>query len=262
MLFRSSSYATVEYDLDAGGRGQRDSGVERLIEMLLQCEAACVVNNNAAAVMLILNTLAENGEVIVSRGELVEIGGSFRVPEIMAKSGVRLREVGSTNRTKIADYAAAISPATRLLLRVHRSNFRISGFTEQPAREEFVRLGQEFRIPTCEDLGSGRLEHAGGQLGDEPIVEDSIRAGVDVVCFSGDKLLGGPQAGIIAGKLQVVNQIRKNPLFRALRVDKLTLSCLEAVLRLHVLGEMNQIPAQRMLACPPDRKSTRLNSSH
>lgn len=194
----STGYSNLEYDLETGNRGKRDIHAETALEKLLNVEGALIVNNNAAAMLLILNTLAEGGDVIVSRGELVEIGGSFRIPEIMAKSGAALREVGTTNRTRIKDYESAIVPNTRLLLRVHRSNFRMVGFTERPALDEFVALGSKHRIPTCEDLGSGYLQEFG--ISDEPVVGDSLSAGVDVVCFSGDKLLGGPQAGIIAGK--------------------------------------------------------------
>ena len=241
----STGYSNLEYDLETGNRGKRDIHAETAIEKLLNVEGALIVNNNAAAMFLILNTLAEGGDVIVSRGELVEIGGSFRIPEIMAKSGAALREVGTTNRTRIQDYESAIIQNTRLLLRVHRSNFRMVGFTERPTLDEFVALGRKHRIPTCEDLGSGYLQEFG--ISDEPVVGDSLSAGVDVVCFSGDKLLGGPQAGIIAGKKLYLERIRRNPLFRALRVDKLTLSVLELVLRLYLSGRVDEIPTWRML---------------
>src|SRR5215831_16302672 len=193
----STRYSNVEFDVNRGQRGKRDVHVAETLQQLLGCEAAIVVNNNAAAVLLILNTLAEGGEVIVSRGEQVEIGESFRIPDILARSGARLREVGSTNRTRIKDYETAINENTRLLLRVHPSNFRTIGFTERPALEELVDLGLRKNIPTFEDLGSGCILST---VADEPTVADSIRAGVDIVSFSGDKLLGGPQAGIIAGK--------------------------------------------------------------
>src|SRR5437016_1362230 len=244
----STGYSNLEFDLEQGKRGKRDVHVERTLLQLLGCEAAIVVNNNAAAVLLVLNTLAEGGEVIVSRGEQIEIGDSFRIPEIMARSGARLREVGTTNRTRIKDYEKAINDGTRLLLRVHPSNFRMVGFTERPSLEELVELGKRRNIPIFEDLGSGciaDLQALG--IADEPVATDSIRAGVDVISFSGDKLLGGPQAGIIAGKKLYVEKIRQNPLFRALRVDKLTISVLEFVLRAYLSGKMEQIPVWRML---------------
>jgi L-seryl-tRNA(Ser) seleniumtransferase len=244
----STRYSNLEFDIDRGARGKRDVHIGHLLQQLLGCETAIVVNNNAAAVLLVLNALGEGGEVIVSRGEQVEIGDSFRIPEIMARSGARLREVGSTNRTRIKDYEAAISDNTRLLLRVHPSNFRMIGFTERPTLLEFVDLGQRRNIPTFEDLGSGRVtELESVDIGEEPSAIDSIRAGVDVISFSGDKLLGGPQAGIIAGKSLYVDKIRRNPLFRALRVDKLTIAVLEYVLRTYLRGEIDAIPALKML---------------
>jgi len=230
--------------------------VERLFAQLF---AACapepistvVVNNNAAAVLLGLNSLAEGGEVVVSRGELVEIGGSFRIPEVMAKSGAFLREVGTTNRTRIADYSRAISEKTRLLLRVHRSNFQITGFTEQPALSELVELGRKRGIPVMEDLGSGALiDLRSVGISGEPGVADSLRARVDVVTYSGDKLLGGPQAGILSGRRELVARIRSNPLFRALRVDKLTYAALEATLLAYIRQDHDAIPALRMLRLP------------
>ncbi len=244
----STGYSNLEFDIESGERGKRDTHIDKLLRQLVSCEAAIVVNNNAAAVLLVLNALGEGGEVIASRGEQVEIGGSFRIPEVMAKSGARLREVGTTNRTRIEDYEKAINETTRLLLRVHPSNFRMIGFTERPSLEEFVELGKRKNIPTFEDLGSGcmvPLESSGIQ--DEPVVADSIRAGVDIICFSGDKLLGGPQAGIIAGKKLFVEKIRQNPLFRALRVDKLTLSVLEVILRAYLQGKPQTVPIWRML---------------
>ena len=257
----SIGYSNLEFDLEKGTRGRRDVHVARLIDELLGSEAAIVVNNNAAAVLLVLNTLAEGGEalvlgsgsdggeVIASRGEQIEIGGSFRIPEVMAKSGARLREVGTTNRTRIADYEAAIGTETRLMLRVHPSNFHIVGFTEKPTLEEFVALGRSSGIPTFEDLGSGCLRDlTRSGVRDEPLATESIRAGVDVVCFSGDKLLGGPQAGIIAGRKELIERIRKNQLFRALRVDKLTLSVLEVVLGSYLRGCPDEVPISRMLA--------------
>jgi L-seryl-tRNA(Ser) seleniumtransferase len=230
--------------------------VQRLLSRLLgeymSDVATVVVNNNAAAVLIALNTFGEGGEVIVSRGELVEIGGSFRVPDVMSKSGATLREVGTTNRTRIQDYANAINERTRLLLRVHRSNFQIVGFTEQPSLEELVELGQEKKIPVMEDLGSGALfDLRSVGIEGEPSVGDSLRAGVDVVTYSGDKLLGGPQAGLLSGRAEAIARIRKNPLFRALRVDKLTYAALEATLLAYVRGQHDSIPALRMLRLTP-----------
>jgi L-seryl-tRNA(Ser) seleniumtransferase len=239
----SVGYSNLEFDLDSGERGKRDKHIEKTLQELLGCEAAIVVNNNAAAVLLVLNALGEGGEVVASRGEQVEIGGSFRIPEIMARSGAILKEVGTTNRTRIKDYDKAINERTRLLLRVHPSNFRMIGFTERPSLEEFVELGKRRNIPTFEDLGSGCMIDVAG----EPQASDSIRAGADIICFSGDKMLGGPQAGIIAGKKLYVEKIRQNPLFRALRVDKLTISTLEYILRLYLKGSLDEIPVLRML---------------
>jgi len=243
----STGYSNLEFDLEQGKRGKRDVHVGRTLIQLLECEAAIVVNNNAAAVLLVLNTLGEGGEVIVSRGEQIEIGDSFRIPEIMARSGTRLREVGTTNRTRIKDYERAINEHTRLLLRVHPSNFRMIGFTERPPLEEFAELGKRRNIPTFEDLGSGCVSDPIPGIADEPIAAGSIRAGIDVISFSGDKLLGGPQAGIIAGKKLYVEKIRQNPLFRALRVDKLTISVLEFVLHAYLCGKTEEVPVWRML---------------
>ena len=253
-------YSNLEFDLDAGERGKRDVHVNRLFARLLQrygeddrAVSTIVVNNNAAAVMIALNTLAEGGEVIVSRGELVEIGGSFRVPDVMAKSNAMLREVGTTNRTRIGDYEAAINERTRLLLRVHRSNFSIVGFTEQPSLAELVELGRRRNIPVMEDLGSGALFDL-REIGihGEPTIGDSLSAGVDVVTYSGDKLLGGPQAGIISGRRDLVGRIRKNPLFRALRVDKLIYAALEATLLAYVKRDFDAIPAVAMMRLPKE----------
>jgi L-seryl-tRNA(Ser) seleniumtransferase len=251
-------YSNLEFDLEAGERGKRDVHVDRLLVRLLQPYAAddravssIVVNNNAAAVMIALNTLAEGGEVIVSRGELVEIGGSFRVPDVMAKSNAILREVGTTNRTRISDYEQAINERTRLLLRVHRSNFSIVGFTEQPSLAELVDLGRRHNIPVMEDLGSGALFDL-REIGihGEPTVGDSLSAGVDVVTYSGDKLLGGPQAGVISGRQDLVKRIRQNPLFRALRVDKLIYAALESTLLFYVKRDFDAIPAVAMMRLP------------
>ncbi len=244
----ATRFSNLEFDLEQGERGERDTHTDRLFAQLLGAERTLVVNNNAAAVFLALNTLAEGGEVIVSRGELIEIGGSFRIPDICAKSGAVLREVGTTNRTRIGDYAAAITERTRVLMRVHPSNFRIVGFTERPKLEELVELGRKHHRVVLEDLGSGCLVDL-RPLGipDEPPVEPSLKAGVDVVTFSGDKLLGGPQAGILVGKCEPLEKIRKNPLFRALRVDKLTIAALEATIALYLRGDLNGIPALGMI---------------
>src|SRR5438552_1878209 len=244
----SAGYSNLEFDIEQGKRGKRDAHVDKTLRQLLGCEAAIVVNNNAAAVFLVLYTLGEGGEVIASRGEQIEIGDSFRIPDIMARSGARLREVGTTNRTRTKDYEKAVNENTRLLLRVHPSNFRMIGFTERPSLDEFVELGRRRNIPTFEDLGSGCIVDLGPLgIADEPRAADSIRAGIDVISFSGDKLLGGPQAGIIAGKKLYVEKIRQNPLFRALRVDKLTISILEFVLRAYLCGKTEEIPVWRML---------------
>jgi L-seryl-tRNA(Ser) seleniumtransferase len=250
----AASYSNLEFDLDAGDRGKRDVHVQRLFQNLLQEDTASksistiVVNNNAAAVLLALNTLAEGAEVIVSRGELVEIGGSFRIPDVMAKSGAILREVGTTNRTRIADYEAVINEHTRLLLRVHRSNFEICGFTEQPSVAALTELAQRRRIPLMEDLGSGALfDLRSTGITNEPGVTDSLRLGVDVVTYSGDKLLGGPQAGLISGNSELIARMRSNSLFRALRVDKLIYAALEATLLAYLKRDHNSIPTLRMI---------------
>jgi L-seryl-tRNA(Ser) seleniumtransferase len=244
----ATRFSNLEYDLDRGERGERDTHTDRLFTQLLGAERTLVVNNNAAAVFLALNTLAEGGEVIVSRGELIEIGGSFRIPDICRKSGAVLREVGTTNRTRLADYAAAINERTRLMLRVHPSNFRVVGFTERPGLEELVELGRKHQLPILEDLGSGcLLDFRPLGVRDEPPAGESIKAGADVVTFSGDKMLGGPQAGILAGKREPLERIRKNPLFRALRVDKLTIAILEATVALYLRDELEAIPALRMI---------------
>jgi L-seryl-tRNA(Ser) seleniumtransferase len=242
-------YSNLEFDLDAGKRGKRDEHISKLIERVLG-KPAIVVNNNAAAVFLVLNELASGAEVIVSRGELIEIGDGFRIPEIMARSGAVLREIGTTNRTRIDDYRRAISEKTALILCVHRSNFRMSGFTERPARAELVQLGREHNIPVYEDLGSGCLMDLRRFGIDEPLVSESLHSGVGLVSFSGDKLLGGPQAGIVAGSAELVRRVRRNPLYRAFRVDKLTIQALAMTL-LHVLREdWNAIPALRMITTP------------
>jgi L-seryl-tRNA(Ser) seleniumtransferase len=270
----AASYSNLEFDFDAGVRGRRDVHVDRLFQRLLSevvdqrsmtsaaglrpggtAEAAVstrvstiVVNNNAAAVLLALNTLAEGGEVIVSRGELVEIGGSFRIPDVMAKSGAILREVGTTNRTRTTDYEQAITERTRLLLRVHRSNFEITGFTEQASTAELVALARERGIPLMEDLGSGALiDLRSIGIDGETGVLDSLRSGVNIVTYSGDKLLGGPQAGLISGSSELVVRMRSNSLFRALRVDKLIYAALEATLLAYVRHDHDAVPTLRMM---------------
>jgi len=248
----AQGYSNLEFDLSTGERGQRDVHVDRLFAKLLGTPerdvSTIVVNNNAAAVLLALNSLAEGGEVVVSRGELVEIGGSFRIPDVMAKSGAVLREVGTTNRTRIGDYERAISERTRLLLRVHRSNFQIIGFTEQPSLGELVALGRKRNIPVLEDLGSGELfDLRNIGVRGEPMIADSLRAGVDIVTYSGDKLLGGPQAGIVSGDPELVAKIRANPLFRAMRVDKMFYATLEATLLAYLREDYDSIPALRMM---------------
>jgi L-seryl-tRNA(Ser) seleniumtransferase len=244
----AAGYSNLEFNLSAGERGKRDVHVQRLFQYLLDGVSTIVVNNNAAAVLLALNTLADGGEVIVSRGELVEIGGSFRIPDVMAKSGAILREVGTTNRTRAADYESAITERTRLLLRVHRSNFEITGFTEQASSAELVALARKRGIPLMEDLGSGALfDLRSIGIHGEPGVLHSLSAGVDIVTYSGDKLLGGPQAGLISGSPALVARLRANPLFRALRVDKLIYAALEATLLAYVRGDHDAIPSLRMM---------------
>src|SRR5579864_8260472 len=240
-------YSNLEFDIAAGERGKRDVHIERLFSRLLNQDGVSgirtiAVNNCAAAVMLALNTLAEGGEVIVSRGELVEIGGSFRVPDVMAKSGAVLREVGTTNRTRLADYEQAINEKTRLLLRVHRSNFAIIGFTEQPSLEELAALGRKHNIPVMEDLGGGALLPLRALGVNESGVMDSLRAGADLITYSGDKMLGGPQAGLLSGRDPLIRRLRSNPLFRALRVDKLTYAALEGTLMEYIRQNHDAIP--------------------
>jgi len=261
----AAGYSNLEFDLKTGERGKRDVHTQRLFARLFAGlladggeTATIVVNNNAAAVMLALNSLAEGGEVVVSRGELVEIGGSFRIPDVMAKSGAAMREVGTTNRTRIADYEQAITEKTKLLLRVHRSNFQIVGFTERPSLDELVALGKRRGVPVLEDLGSGALfDLASVGIADEPGVMDSLRAGVDVVTYSGDKLLGGPQAGLLSGKPDLIARCRSNPMFRALRVDKLSYAALEATLLDYIRQDHDAIPALRMMRLPAGEVRTR-----
>jgi L-seryl-tRNA(Ser) seleniumtransferase len=236
-------YTNLEYDLTTGARGKRDSHTSPLLEKLLG-KPAIAVNNGAAALYLILHELAAGHEVIVSRGELIEIGDGFRIPEIMSRSGAILREVGTTNRTHIGDYHDAINEHTRLILRVHPSNFHISGFTARPSLAELAALGRETAVPVLEDLGSGCLIDIGLN---EPLVFASLNAGMNLVSFSGDKLLGGPQAGIIAGDAQLVTRVRRNPMFRALRLDKMMCQALESTLRAYVLEDWDRLPALRMI---------------
>ena len=245
-------YTNLEYDLAAGRRGSRAVHASTLLARLTGAEDAVVVNNNAAAVLLTLAALAADREVVISRGELVEIGGGFRVPDVLRQSGALLREVGTTNRTRAADYAAAIGDRTAILLRVHPSNFRIEGFTERPTLAEIVSLGERSRIPVVEDLGSGCLNAIAG-IDAEPTVRESIAAGVAVCTFSGDKLLGGPQAGVIAGRRAELDRIRSHPLMRALRVDKLAYAALEATLIDHATGRAGEtVPVVRMIETPLD----------
>lgn len=248
----AADYSNLEYDLASGKRGKRGAGLETMLKELLDCEAAAVVNNCAAAVLITLNTLGEGGEVIVSRGELIEIGGSFRIPDVIAKSGARICEVGTTNRTRLSDYEKAINENTKVILRAHPSNYRIVGFTEKPSLEELSGLAREHGLPLFEDLGSGCLVDL-NPLGihDEPTVQQAVKAGASVIAFSGDKLLGGPQAGIILGESELIKRIKSNPLMRALRVDKLTFAALEATIAAYLSGrELDEIPVQAALHAP------------
>lgn len=249
----AEGYCNLEYDLEKGERGSRYQHVDKILQELSGAESAIVVNNNAAAVLVALTTLAKSREVVISRGELIEIGGSFRLPDIMRQSGCILKEVGTTNRTKISDYEQAISEETALLLSAHTSNYRILGFTEQVPLKELVELGHLHNLPVMKDLGSGNFVDL-SQFGmeDEPTVPRTLESGVDVVTFSGDKLLGGPQAGIILGKGKYLDQIKRNPLLRAIRVDKFTVAALEVTLReyLDVDKAIQSIPVLRMLTCP------------
>jgi len=253
----ATQYSNLEYDLQAGGRGKRDVHTVELLTRLTGAESAIVVNNCAAAVLVTLAALARGGEVIVSRGELIEIGDGFRIPEIMEQSGAILREVGTTNRTRLADYEDSINEKTRLLLRVHPSNFKVTGFTDKPLLEELAALSLRSGLPLVEDLGSGCLVDLSEYGISEPTVRQSVEAGVSIVTFSGDKLLGGPQAGIIAGKKDLIMQVRRHPLFRALRVDKLTIAALEVTLSAYLRAAWNEIPAIRMIRATPQELKRR-----
>ena len=248
-------YSNLEYDVDEGARGSRQSHLGSILERLTGAEASLVVNNNAGAVLLALAALAEGREVLVSRGELIEIGDGFRIPDVLARSGARLVEVGTTNRTRVGDYERAVSDQTALLLRVHQSNFRVVGFTEQPLLEELAALAGRHGIPVVDDLGSGALL----DVRDEPTARASLAGGADLVCFSGDKLLGGPQAGIVVGRAGLVERLRRHPLQRALRADKLTLAALEGTLALYLDPDRarREIPVLRMLVEPADVVRTR-----
>ncbi|HEX8495408.1 MAG TPA: L-seryl-tRNA(Sec) selenium transferase [Pyrinomonadaceae bacterium] len=250
LINEAARYCTLEYDVQSGSRGRRGARCEQLLAELTSAEDALVVNNCAAAALLILTTLAHEGETIVSRGELVEIGGDFRVPDVMSQSGTRLVEVGTTNRTRLDDYRRAITERTRLVMRVHPSNYRIVGFTSSPALSELAELAHEANLTLYEDAGSGALvDLRPYELEGEPVIRESIAAGADLVSFSGDKLLGAAQAGLIVGRRSLVAQLRKHPLYRALRADKLALAALEATLDAHRSGRaMTEIPTLRMLA--------------
>ena len=256
----ATGYASVELDLERGERSRRVLAVEGLLTELTGAEAAAVVNNNAAATMLVLTALAAGREVIVSRGELVEIGGSFRLPDVMATSGARLREVGTTNKTRIGDYDQAITERTAALMRVHTSNYRIVGFTEHPSLAELVALAGKHKLPFIDDIGSGALiDFARYGLTEEPIAADSVKAGADVVLFSGDKLLGGPQCGVIVGQHRAISTIASHPMMRALRVDKITLAALAATLRLYRDADAAQrsIPLLSLLSTSPENLKNR-----
>lgn len=247
------SYSTLEYDLEKGDRGSRTEHAAKLLCRLTGAEDALVVNNNAGGVLLCLSALASRRKVVISRPQLVEIGGGFRIPDVMRQSGARLVEVGTTNRVHLKDYETAIQDGAALVMRAHSSNFKLVGFTSQPALEEIVELSHRYGIPVLDDLGSGAvLDTAIFGLAHEPMVQESIRAGADLVCFSGDKLLGGPQAGIIVGKREVVQKIRRHPLARALRTDKMSLAALAATLRHYLKGDAEkEIPVWRMIALSP-----------
>ncbi|HAX52317.1 L-seryl-tRNA(Sec) selenium transferase [Muricomes intestini] len=265
VIYIAGGYSNLEYDLEAGKRGERYSHFEKLLCRITGAEAAMAVNNNAAAVLLILSSLAKGGEAVVSRGELVEVGGKFRIPDVMEQSGASLVEVGATNKTHLSDYEKAITEASKALLKVHTSNYRIVGFTESVPVAELVPLGRQHGIPVIEDLGSGVLVDLSKYgLTYEPTVQDSVKNGADVVCFSGDKLLGGPQAGIIVGKKIYIDLMKKNPLTRALRIDKFTASALEAVLREYLSEEkaIQNIPVLNMITRTPEEIKQKAKKFH
>jgi L-seryl-tRNA(Ser) seleniumtransferase len=258
----AGSYSTLEYELKEGRRGKRYTHVKRILRDVTGAEDALIVNNNAAAVLLCLNTLSKGKETIVSRGELVEIGGSFRMPEVMAASGAILKEVGTTNKTHLFDYEKAINEDTALILKVHKSNFRVMGFAEEVSMEDLVSLGKKYQIPVMFDLGSGCLiDLKPFGIYDEPVVRDIVNLGVDITTFSGDKLLGGPQGGVIVGKREYIERIQKNPITRAVRIDKLTLSGFEATLMEYIEEEkaIENIPTLRMLLQKPEEIRGRAN---
>jgi L-seryl-tRNA(Ser) seleniumtransferase len=256
MAAAAGSYGVLEVDRDTGARNERDGRLSVLLARLTGAEAAIAVNNNAAAVLLALNTYAAGGrEVVVSRGELVEIGGSFRVPDVMARAGARLREVGTTNRTRMDDYRGAVGEGTAMLMKVHTSNFRVRGFTHEVTPDELATLGAELGVATCFDLGSGLLETPDMRplpLADEPRVREAVSSGVDLVSFSGDKLLGAPQAGLVVGKRGAVLALRRNPMYRAMRCDKVALAGLERTLQLMLEGRGDELPTRRMLLVTAD----------
>jgi L-seryl-tRNA(Ser) seleniumtransferase len=253
----AANYNNLEYDLTSGERGHRGSYLEQNLALLCGAEAATVVNNCAAALVLVLRHFtAKKKEVVISRGELIQIGGGFRIPEILEASGAKLREVGTTNKTSLNDYARALGRETALILKVHRSNFFMGGFVESPDTRDVAKLARTKRIPFVEDLGSGAMESVGA-IEDEPTPNETLKAGVDLVCFSGDKLFGGPQAGIIAGKRRHVAALKREPFFRALRCDKLILTALQATTDLHLAGESNKLPALAMLAIPVEQLRVR-----
>lgn len=259
ILREASNYCTLEYDIETGGRGKRGAYAEQLLAELTGAEAALIVNNCAAAAFFILSVFAKDGEVIVSRGELVEIGGDFRVPDVLAQSGSTLAEVGTTNRTKLADYEKAFNKNTKMILRVHPSNYKIVGFTATPSIAELAAFAHKKKIVFYEDAGSGAIfdlsEHG---LKDEPVISRSIADGADLVSFSGDKLLGSSQAGLVVGKKSYIEKLRKNPLYRALRVDKLAYSALEETLRAYARGTaLNDVPVLKMLSMSPDTLAAR-----
>lgn len=248
----AARYCTLEYDIETGKRGKRGRRAENLLAELTGAEAALIVNNCAAACILVLTALAQGGEAILSRGEMVEIGGDFRIPDVMNQSGAILREVGATNKTRVSDYEKAFNEQTRLILKVHPSNYRIIGFAETPTIAELAGLSQKYAIPLYEDAGSGALiDLSEFGLKDEPLISASVRAGADVVTFSGDKLLGGVQSGLIVGKKEIIEKLRKHPFYRALRADKIVCAALEAALELYRREKFSEIPVLRMLAATP-----------